>query len=123
MDSRNHFDIDKFDEPSIWDHDWDVYLTNHYLLTHEGAKLKVLDIDTLTFENLLAEGRHLLDELRSICPQYNLDGYLNIWIVKPGNKCRGRGIQLMNNIKQIITMVNPPIVTKTRYVVQKYIGA
>lgn len=74
------------------------------------------------FDSLLADARHTLDEVKKFCPQYSLDGYLNIWIIKPGNKCRGRGIILMNNIKQIISMVNPPIVTKTRYVVQKYIG-
>lgn len=51
-----------------------------------------------------------------------LDGVLNIWILKPGNKCRGRGIQLMNNIKDIISLVNSPSNPKTRYVVQKYIG-
>lgn len=54
-------------------------------------------------------------------PQVDIDGVLNIWIVKPGNKCRGRGIQLMNNIKDIIGLINIPA-QKTRYVVQKYIG-
>lgn len=54
-------------------------------------------------------------------PQIDIDGVLNIWIVKPGNKCRGRGIQLMNNIKDIIGLINIPA-QKTRYVVQKYIG-
>lgn len=55
-------------------------------------------------------------------PQIDIDGVLNIWIVKPGAKCRGRGIQLMNNIKDIIGLINIPTAQKSRYVVQKYIG-
>ncbi|KAL9703397.1 hypothetical protein quinque_006915 [Culex quinquefasciatus] len=95
LDYCLHNDIDIEEDIKIWDHDWDVFLTHHYLLTHENVRY---------------------------WPQYALDGFLNIWIVKPGNKCRGRGSILMNNIKQIIAMVNPPIVSKTRYVIQKYIG-
>lgn len=52
----------------------------------------------------------------------DIDGVLNIWIVKPGNKCRGKGIQLMNNIKDIIGLVNQSNAQKNKYVVQKYIG-
>lgn len=121
IDSCNHCDIDCNEEPGIWDHDWDVFLTHHFLLTHENAKLKMPETE-MSLDPLIASTRRTLDDVKAFCPQYSLDGFLNIWIVKPGNKCRGRGIQLMNNIKQIIAMVNPPIVTKTRYVVQKYIG-
>lgn len=63
----------------------------------------------------------LLATMTKYWPQISIDGVLNIWIVKPGNKCRGRGIQLMNNIKDIIGLINVPA-QKTRYVVQKYIG-
>lgn len=67
------------------------------------------------------KGAKLLAMLTKFWPQLGIDGVLNIWIVKPGNKCRGRGIQLMNNIKDIIGLLNVPA-QKTRYVVQKYIG-
>lgn len=67
------------------------------------------------------DAKRLLERIKPVWPQFGLDGLLNIWIIKPGNKCRGRGIMLMNNIKQIISIVNPPI-SKSRYVVQKYIG-
>jgi tubulin monoglycylase TTLL3/8 len=72
---------------------------------------------------LVDVAKRALDKIKVLWPQYGLDGVLNIWIIKPGNKCRGRGIMLMNNIKQIISIVNPPLsATKSRYVVQKYIG-
>lgn len=36
LDSKYHCDIDTHDEPTIWEFDYDVFLTHHYLLTHEG---------------------------------------------------------------------------------------
>lgn len=42
----------------------------------------------------------------------------NIWILKPGNKCRGRGIQLVKCISDVEKVTN----LKVKYVVQKYIG-
>lgn len=63
----------------------------------------------------------ILATMTKFWPQIDIDGVFNIWIVKPGNKCRGKGIQLMNNIKDIVGLINIPA-QKTRYVVQKYIG-
>ncbi|XP_062546050.1 tubulin glycylase 3A-like [Armigeres subalbatus] len=123
LDYCLHNDIDVEEDIKIWDHDWDVFLTHHYLLTHEGGTIQMMkaEEDANMISNYVAEAKSVLEQIKNHWPQYALDGYLNIWIVKPGNKCRGRGIHLMNNIKQIITMVNPPIVSKTRYVIQKYI--
>lgn len=36
LDSKYHCDIDTHEEPTIWEFDYDVFLTHHYLLTHEG---------------------------------------------------------------------------------------
>lgn len=123
LDYCLHNDIDIEEDIKIWDHDWDVFLTHHYLLTHENGRIQLLkEHDTALIEHYVADAKSVLEQIKCYWPQYALDGFLNIWIVKPGNKCRGRGIHLMNNIKQIIAMVNPPIVSKTRYVIQKYIG-
>lgn len=73
------------------------------------------------FRQLERKAAKLLATMTKFWPQIDIDGVFNIWIVKPGNKCRGRGIQLMNNIKDIIGLINIPA-QKTRYVVQKYIG-
>lgn len=47
---------------------------------------------------------------------------MNVWILKPGNKSRGRGIVLMNKLDHVIAKVNPTNKADARYVVQKYIG-
>ena len=54
--------------------------------------------------------------------QLDMDGMLNLWIVKPGNKSRGRGIVLVNKLEHVINKVNSNNKTDNRYVVQKYIG-
>jgi len=51
-----------------------------------------------------------------------MDGIMNMWILKPGNKSRGRGIMLMNKLEDVMAKVNPTGKPDARYVVQKYIG-
>ncbi|CAH0603365.1 unnamed protein product [Chrysodeixis includens] len=115
----SHKDIDDTEEQlHIWEHEWDQFLTHHYLLVHEKAKF--FEDKTSNLRQLERKATKILAAMAKYWPQVDIDGVLNIWIVKPGNKCRGRGIQLMNNIKDIIGLINIPA-QKTRYVVQKYI--
>ncbi|KAJ8726163.1 hypothetical protein PYW07_000861 [Mythimna separata] len=114
-----HKDIDDTeDQQHVWEHEWDQFLTHHYLLVHEKAKF--LEDKNSNLRLLERKAVKILATMAKYWPQIDIDGVLNIWIVKPGNKCRGRGIQLMNNIKDIIGLINIPA-QKTRYVVQKYI--
>ncbi|RVE54649.1 hypothetical protein evm_000770 [Chilo suppressalis] len=115
-----HKDIDDTEDQAqhIWEHEWDQFLTHHYLLVHEKAKF--MEDKNVNIRQLERKATKVLASMTKFWPQIDIDGVLNIWIVKPGNKCRGRGIQLMNNIKDIIGLINIPA-QKTRYVVQKYI--
>lgn len=114
-----HYDIDE-DFDRVWDHDWEIYLAHFQMLTQENAKFT--NNDPVQLKVLVDEAERILNEMNEHWPQCNLDGVFNIWIVKPSNRCRGRGIHLMNDIKKIVNYVNPPVVNKGRYVVQKYIG-
>ncbi|XP_037033996.1 tubulin glycylase 3A-like [Bradysia coprophila] len=116
--SRLHFDIDE-DVERIWDHEWDVFLMQSQMVIQEGAKIKDSEVNSV--ETLLMIIEKVLEEMAEHWSQYNLDGVYNIWIVKPSNRCRGRGIHLMNDLKKILTFVNPPVVNKGHYVLQKYI--
>ncbi|XP_055386365.1 uncharacterized protein LOC129615259 isoform X2 [Condylostylus longicornis] len=119
LDISNHNDIDNDETVRIWEHDFDAFLTQHYLITQENGRIlsdpnRTVDITMKTLETIVGG-------LEEYWPQYNLDGYLNLWIVKPANKCRGRGIHIFDNLKKVLNMVNPNIASKSRYVVQKYI--
>ena len=122
VNSCEHLDVDTFEQPiKIWEHDWDVFLAHHYYLTHENAMIAETQM-MKPFDVYLSMAAKVLQDMEPHWPQFNIDGHLNIWIVKPSNRCRGKGILLMNNIKKIISLVSPSTITKQRFVVQKYIG-
>jgi len=120
LDSCQHNDIDFEDPPKIWEHDWDAFLFQHQQLVNEDARIQHDGGQRL--DPMVKSCLSLVDKMKIHWPQYSLDGYQNLWIVKPANKCRGRGIILMDNLKKILGVVNPSIASKSRYVVQKYIG-
>ncbi|XP_043662853.1 tubulin glycylase 3A [Drosophila teissieri] len=119
IDSCQHNDIDFEDPPKIWEHDWDAFLFQHQQLVNEDGRIQHDGGQRL--EPMVKSCLSLVDKMKVHWPQYSLDGYQNLWIVKPANKCRGRGIILMDNLKKILGVVNPSIASKSRYVVQKYI--
>lgn len=114
-----HFDIDE-ESTEIWNHDWEIFLMHYQMLTMNGKFQKPNDPEV--WEALMNECKYTLQQICILKPQNNLDGILNIWIVKPSNRCRGRGIHVMNDLKKITAHVNPHVVNKGRFIVQKYIG-
>lgn len=50
-----------------------------------GAELRHLDIQVQRCEDIL-------QQLRAVVPQMDMEGDRNVWIVKPGAKSRGRGL-------------------------------
>lgn len=50
----------------------------------EGAELRHLDTQIQRCEDIL-------QQLRAVVPQIDMEGDRNVWIVKPGAKSRGRG--------------------------------
>ena len=61
--------------------------------------------------------------MQKYCPQLHIDGYLNIWILKPGAKSRGRGIEVKNNLHDILSTAGTSVSQKeNKWVIQKYIG-
>lgn len=112
---QKHLDLDT-ELAKVWDHEWDQFLSNYYIVLHKNGKfLESKEFDP-TLLNLNA--KNTLKEISKYWPQYHLDGMKNIWILKPGNKCRGRGIQLVRTVEDVSKIMN----LKLKYVVQKYIG-
>lgn len=41
--------------------------------------------------SILGQVENILNRVKAVWPQFELDGVKNVWIVKPGAKSRGRG--------------------------------
>ncbi|KAK2091491.1 Tubulin monoglycylase ttll3 [Saguinus oedipus] len=110
-------DIDKDLEAPLYlsPKDWSLFLQRYYQVVHEGAELRYHDTQVQHCEDIL-------QQLRAVVPQINMEGDRNIWIVKPGAKSRGRGIMCMDHLEEILKLVNgKPMVMDSKWVVQKYI--
>ncbi|XP_060665315.1 tubulin glycylase 3A [Drosophila nasuta] len=88
IDSCQHNDIDNEDPPKIWEHDWDAFLCQHHQLVNEDGRIQ--HDGQRTLDHMIKCCISLVEKMKTHWPQYSLDGYQNLWIVKPANKCRGR---------------------------------
>ncbi|XP_075406545.1 tubulin monoglycylase TTLL3 isoform X3 [Tenrec ecaudatus] len=103
-----HVDIDKSPEAPLClsPEGWTLFLQRYYQVVHEGAELKHLDTQVQRCEDIL-------QQLRAVVPQIDMEGDRNIWIVKPGAKSRGRGILCMDHLEEMLKLVDcNPLVMK-----------
>nr|KAF7439384.1 hypothetical protein H0235_001775 [Vespula pensylvanica] len=117
ISAQSHEDIDRETE-KVWSHQWDQFIGWYYKIVSDDA---VFIRNNVPFHKYFLAARHLLKKIKKYWPQIDMDGIMNVWILKPGNKSRGRGIVLMNKLDQVIAKVNPSTKADARYVVQKYI--
>ena len=60
----------------------------------------------------------MINQLKEQFPQTGINGEKNIWIVKPAQSSRGRGIVLMKNLVEILEVAKQK---EFQFIVQKYI--
>lgn len=84
----------------------------------EHARFKMLPGNEIL--SLVAQVKKLVLEAGKHFPDMKIDGIRNMWILKPGNRCRGLGIMIFNDDRKLLDFVdsNPDV----KYVAQKYIG-
>lgn len=112
---QKHYDIDR-DMEKVWNHEWDLFLTHFHQVVHEHELFA--ESKEWSLQAVHANAKVVIEELKTNWPMMEPDGCRNIWMLKPGNKCRGRGIQLVTNLEEVSKVVNQ----KLKFVVQKYIG-
>ena len=90
--------------------------SNNILTTHKRINVRKIGAPFKDFEHIVSE---LLKRLERNLPQYKLNGFQNIWILKPSNLSRGRGVTCVNSllpIEQSLSATND-----SGLIVQKYI--
>ncbi|XP_039589883.1 tubulin monoglycylase TTLL3 isoform X2 [Passer montanus] len=114
----HHEDIDRnTPSPCRTCIDWDHFLQQYYHVAHEGAGL------VLTRQQR-KECQNLLHSLAEKLPQLDMEGKLNVWILKPGAESQGRGIICMTRLEEMLQLAwscTAPSVQVGRWVVQKYV--
>ncbi|NXK94113.1 TTLL3 monoglycylase, partial [Formicarius rufipectus] len=113
-----HQDIDrKTPSPCRTCIDWDSFLQDYYHVAHEGAGLALSGAQQERCQDLL---RRLAEQL----PQVSIEGHLNVWILKPSAKSRGRGIVCTTRLEEVLRLARgctTPAVRVCQWVVQKYV--
>lgn len=87
-----------------------VHYSNHFIKTDENE----------TEDSLVRKSNYILNNLRSFYPYLDMDGIMNIWILKPTASSRGRGIHMCRTLQYVLKIVKQNC--NTRYIIQKYIG-
>ncbi|XP_033644540.1 tubulin monoglycylase TTLL3-like [Asterias rubens] len=117
LDELSHEFIDRsLDVPELMtEKQWEEFIRQYYQLIFDGGVIADSGSQCPTCESML-------NRVRGVSPQLDMDGLRNTWIIKPGAKSRGRGIICMNKLEDILKLVgNPTIVKEGKWVVQKYI--
>ncbi|KAG5335636.1 TTL3A glycylase, partial [Acromyrmex heyeri] len=113
------FAIKKGEQPS--DEEWNYFLNNHTTALHHGVGIDSSSeksryrIRAKCFLAAVA----ILEKLKTIDPQYEMNDIRGIWILKPSHLCCGNGIVISHNLKDIMHKIEQK--PKDYYIVQKYI--
>lgn len=112
--SKNHDDVEQnSNNKNLTKSQWSNLLDWCYRIQQDGAIVPVT-------ESILKEIGDVLKKMKKLWPQYDLDGLKNIWIIKPGDKSKGIGIEFTSKLADMLKYVNNSTTSGT-YVVQKYV--
>lgn len=114
---KKHEDIDKvkIGKPI---YSWDEFLLNCHKLIQ---KIDNLNFDTNDgIDIYVTYAKNILERIGEYNPQLSWEGIFNVWIIKPANLCRGRGILMESDLNTILKVSTQN--SKLRHVIQKYMG-
>ncbi|XP_053691814.1 tubulin glycylase 3B [Sabethes cyaneus] len=86
-------------------------------ILYGGARFKMLPGYEIL--SLVAQVKKLVLEASKHFPDMKIDGVRNVWILKPGNRCRGQGIMIFSDDRKLLDYVDSN--SDMKYIAQKYI--
>nr|XP_022901851.1 tubulin glycylase 3A-like isoform X1 [Onthophagus taurus] len=111
-----HDDIDdEIPEPN--ECEWNGFLENYYRCVHIGNHFKKGEEETE--QSMIHKAKIMINKLKRYCSYIDMDGYMNIWILKPTAGSRGIGIHICRTLSYVLRVVSERKTVK--YVIQKYI--
>ncbi|NXQ58785.1 TTLL3 monoglycylase, partial [Anthoscopus minutus] len=96
---------------------WDRFLQEYYRVAHEGTGLALSGEQRERCQDVL-------QRLEEQLPQLGIEGNLNVWILKPSAKSRGRGIVCATRLEEVLQLAQSytdPAAQVCEWVVQKYV--
>ncbi|NWT51102.1 TTLL3 monoglycylase, partial [Erythrocercus mccallii] len=96
---------------------WDRFLQEYYRVAHEGTR-------PVLSKEQREQCKDVLRRLKEQLPQLGIEGNLNIWILKPSAKSRGRGIVCTTRLEEVLELARSCTGASARmceWVVQKYV--
>lgn len=112
-----HEDID-YEIQEALEYDWNQFLGRYYKLVHIGNHFKKDKSESE--ESMVEKAKYVLSKMEKYFPHLDMDGMMNIWILKPICGSRGQGIHICRTLEYILKIVKTNV--NLRYVIQKYIG-
>eukprot|EP00929_Paragymnodinium_shiwhaense_P097522 TRINITY_DN59186_c0_g1_i1.p1 TRINITY_DN59186_c0_g1~~TRINITY_DN59186_c0_g1_i1.p1 ORF type:complete len:888 (+),score=199.27 TRINITY_DN59186_c0_g1_i1:140-2803(+) len=83
-----------------------------------AAALLPQPLKTYATDVIVGEIQQIIFELEGLNPQHRINGSRNAWIIKPSRKSRGRGIQVVRDLREIFQSTEED---DFNWIVQKYI--
>ncbi|KAJ8954422.1 hypothetical protein NQ318_011097, partial [Aromia moschata] len=105
------------DYPEVFEQEWNEFLENYYKIVQFGHHFK--QVAGVSEYDMIRKSNYILTHLKEHWAYLEMDGIMNIWILKPINGSQGVGIHICRTLKYILGVIksNP----NRRYIVQKYI--
>lgn len=114
--AKQHKDIDEVNVTR--QNDWNVFLEKFYKLIHNVNHFR--ESNKISEEQMVQQARLVLKKMEKYWPHLTMDGFMNLWLLKPANGSQGCGILICRTLKYILDTVKAA--KDKAYVVQKYIG-
>lgn len=117
LQKARHEDIDCQIEDAL-EAEWNQFLQRYYNIIHFGSHFRKSGKETV--ESMVKNASYILKKMDKFFPNLDMDGMNNIWILKPINSSRGRGIFICRTLEHILKIIKTNV--NVRYIIQKYIG-